>query len=388
MKIFDKILNIAKDFDRYSDKRHAQKVNKEVKKINKDIDKQKVIFEQENEKAKQENIKLFQKLKGINAKNFLKKTNAIQDKYAKECDTKLLTLVSTATSIVGLAVLRHVCDFTSQGMQLNITISNILTMLVIGFIYAIIYSKALQNINHVMIILETYKKENFKVKFTILIQVVTTTFIIMSSMFTNFLTFKNFLFGDDTAGFLFSILMGCSLDLLSVGCMLKKDMFENLDGIDDKKTKKVLRDSGINRNTVKKENEKSFNPKRDTDFEFLKTQDAFDNFVLESFVDGEEISAKNCGIKHNGTFARRRKDCRYLIKKDKRWFVDFDTVQDMATENTNDMMVDHKLTKSDHKPTINDSETNSGTLTTDNKVTTFLQADSNTTTNLPPTDHE
>jgi hypothetical protein len=27
-------------------------------------------------------------------------------------------------------------------------------------------------------------------------------------------------------------------------------------------------------------------------------------------------------------------------------------------------------------------------LITDNKVTTFLQADSNTTSNLPPTDHE
>ena len=89
MKIFDKILNLAKDFDKYSDKRHSQKVNKEVKKINKDMDKQKILFAQENEKAKQENIRLFQKLTGINARNFLKKTNDIQNKYAKECDTKL-----------------------------------------------------------------------------------------------------------------------------------------------------------------------------------------------------------------------------------------------------------------------------------------------------------
>lgn len=381
MKIFDKILNLSKDFDKYSDKRHSQKVNKEVKKINKDIDKQKILFAQENEKAKQENIRLFQKLTGINAKNFLKKTNAIQNQYAKECDTKLLTLVSTSTSLVGLTVLRGICNFTDRGMKLNITVSNTISMLIIGFIYAVIYSKSLQNINHVMIILENYKKERFKVKLSIFIQVVTTIFVISSSMFTNFLTFKNFLFGNDTAGFLFSILMGCSLDLLSVSCMMKKDMFENLDGIDDKKTKKVLRDSGINRNTVKKEKEKNFNPKRETDFEFLKTQNLFDNFVLETFADGEEISAQKCGIKHNGTFARRRKDCRYLIKKDKRWFVDFDTVQDTETDNTNDVMVDHRLTKSDHKPTTNDSET-------DNKVTTFLQADSNATSNLPPIDHE
>ena len=379
MKIFDKILNLAKDFDKYSDKRHSQKVNKEVKKINKDMDKQKILFAQENEKAKQENIRLFQKLTGINARNFLKKTNDIQNKYAKECDTKLLTLVSTSTSLVGLTILRGVCQFTEKGMTLNITTSNVISMLIIGFIYAVIYSKSLQNINHVMIISENYKKERFKVKLSILIQVVTTVCVISSSMFTNFLTFKNFLFGNDTAGLLFSILMGCALDLLSVSCMMKKDMFENLDGIDDKKTKKVLRDSGINRNTVKKENEKNFKPKRETDFKFLKTQESFDDFILENFADGEEISAQKIGIKHNGTFALRRKNCKWLIKKGNRWVVD--TNQDMTTDSANKVVLDKQLTATDSQPTTTDSVTDNNTLETDNKVTTFMKTDSKVTSN-------
>lgn len=162
-------------------------------------------------------------------------------------------------------------------------------------------------------------------------------------------------------------------------------MFENLDGIDDKKTKKVLRDSGINRNTVKKENEKNFKPKRETDFKFLKTQDSFDIFILENFADGEEISAQKIGIKHNGTFALRRKNCKYLMKKGNRWVVNLDTdqdvTQDMTTDSANKVVLDKKLTATDGQPTTADSVTDNNTLETDNKVTTFMKADSKVTSN-------
>ena len=73
------------------------------------------------------------------------------------------------------------------------------------------------------------------------------------------------------------------------------------------------------------------------------------------------------------------------MKKGNRWVVNLDTdqdvTQDMTTDSANKVVLDKKLTATDGQPTTADSVTDNNTLETDNKVTTFMKADSKVTSN-------
>lgn len=278
-----------------------------------------VMFKNQITKEEQDAELLHNKLSNLPARSVV---NSVTDlaKRAKKCNTRILTLISTISSIVGLCVYCGIAKFTDKGIAVNLTTGNALVCIVLGIIFFVGYVFSLRILGHTIALLNNFKKD-LATKIISIGATAVLIFFMGASMYTNFLTFYTFLFDHSAVGMIFSIGLGCSYDMLSIVCELLREKFTTLNGLDDKKVSAAAKE--ITKKNGRGRRKTDNNPtKTDKDFS-LSDQEKFDNFIKINFKNGDVITPTKCDMVHSGTFNTLRKKCKYITKADNKYVVDF-----------------------------------------------------------------
>lgn len=305
-----------------------------------------VMFKNQITQEEQDAELLHNKLSNLPARSVVNSVTDLSER-AKKCNTKILTLISTISSIVGLCVYCDIAKFTNKGIAVNLTTGNALVCIVLGIIFLVGYVFSLRIVGHTIALLNNFKKDLF----TKIISIGATavlTFFMGASMYTNFLTFYTFLFDHSTIGMIFSIGLGCSYDMLSIVCELLREKFTTLNGIDSEKVSAAAKKIKKKTNSGKRKTDKDVT-KTDNDFK-LSDQEKFDNFIKINFKDGETVTATNCDMKYNGTFRTLRLNCPYIDKVGSRYVVNFSKTTESDNKTTK---ISVETTESDKESTEN-----------------------------------